>query len=507
MKRILFFYVCVATLFVACTQELNDAVNKNIDSSNPNLISLTQEEYTSISNDKITEASEEVLYGMIADFMSNGIEEKATRSVSNLKFTIKSKEYIGSKEPTATQSRSGDDAVTLPVYGILVEESDQKSYTIVSADSRALGVMAFFEDVSEDDEEFDYELKNNPNALHMLALAELQLLKEVDDVEKTKAELRDKTIERICAELNISPSQYSFEEIIDKIEVCNMPATRLTGFENYPQSAYVTGKAPMSQIYWTQISPYNDKCEAGKLLMSIPGLSPFLYDGNAKAGCVTIACLMIDACLNQPSIGGYSMDWSFYKGAKELIKGETPTQLFDRATNAIQWISDKLGSNQYKGYLNGEEYFLATYASSSAGFNYVKEFYSCDSERPFDPDYVLTSLNAGSPIYVSGQVWGDDGPGTSYHYEGHAWVIDGYVIVNKNAQMIEHTRSEANTRMSIVQYYDMYWHVNLGWGKSSYAYFKLNSDTSCTIDLLDQFSRNNNINLNATQIIGNIQRY
>lgn len=83
--------------------------------------------------------------------------------------------------------------------------------------------------------------------------------------------------------------------------------------------------------------------------------------------------------------------------------------------------------------------------------------------QKFDLDIVLASLNANKPVYISGEVYGIQAEDENdYGWERHAFVIDGYMIRIKLPVMSP--SSNVHTRSDIVQYYDMYWHINLGWG-------------------------------------------
>lgn len=64
--------------------------------------------------------------------------------------------------------------------------------------------------------------------------------------------------------------------------------------------------------------------------------------------------------------------------------------------------------------------------------------------------------------------------------------------------------SNAQTRSDIVQYYDMYWHINLGWGDNSNAYFRLDSDATCTPQFIDKYGRYNLVPTKDMMIISHL---
>lgn len=81
----------------------------------------------------------------------------------------------------------------------------------------------------------------------------------------------------------------------------------------------------------------------------------------------------------------------------------------------------------------------------------------------YDPDVLLSSMNAYKPSWISGQ--------------NHAFIVDGYIICQKASKALT-----IETRADIVKMYDMYWHINLGWGGNYDGYYKLNPDTNVDIE-------------------------
>lgn len=520
MKYLFLLIVTVVTItvFNACTEEIEVQEMFPDNSLSDGKIVLTQDELTSISFDDLTEVPEDKVFSMVTDFLNLQDDKAKTRDALNLKFNVKSKKYLG-KKSSLEMTRSSEQEIegTIPIYELTVEKDNQISYAFVSADNRAPGVLVLFNDFPTKKEEINEGL-NHPNTKAVLALTQLQLVKTIEEVEQAQIELREKTIEKICAELNIPVSEYSFENIIDKINVDEKTITRNHAGTEMPSEQTVTKEGPLCKIAWDQYEPYNRACPIGTKFIPMDGNKGLFKELPVPAGCVAIACIGIEACLERTSIGGIPMNWAYYKSAKTLFEaneeqtGGTPPLELERAGKAIRYIYDQLYSySQYKygeNIFTGEivKYVSATAVNNPNGDDYIRRnFNYVNNGTLFDPDVVLSSLNERKPVYVTGTVWGDspENPGTN-HPEGHAFLIDGYIITQKAP--LNTKSSSQNTRSTIVKYYDMYWHVNLGWGTNSNAYFKLDSDATCTPEFYDQYGRYNLVQLKNMNIISHISK-
>lgn len=455
---------------------------------------------------------------MVANFINLQDGNAETRSFSAPLFTIKSKSYLGKKsdsELTRSVNPEIDEAV--PVYELMVDNNNQTFFALVSADERAPGVLALFSDFPTKENEITEGL-NHPNTKAIFSLTKYQLIKDIEKVEQTRTEIRDQTVEKICNKLNIPVNEYSFDKVIDKISVEEIAVSRNSSGTQMPSQQVITQKAPMCKIAWTQYEPYNRSCPPGPKMIWLSPSMGLVQNLPSPAGCVTIACMGIEACVERPSIGGIPMNWSYYKSAKTLFEansgqsGGSPALELDRAGKAIKYIYEQLGSfPQYDTALdiNGKSvrYISATAAFSGRGENYITSNFNYTNNQSFDPDVVLSSLNAGKPVFVSGDVYGDK-PGHigDNHWEGHCFVIDGYMITQKAPATYDLQANAPTSRSVIVQYYDMYWHINLGWGGNSNAYFKLDSDATCTPELTDELGRYNLVPLKNMTIITHISK-
>lgn len=493
--------IFIATIFSACNDEQELVVENN--DIIKDKVALTQEELTSISFDEHSEISEEDAFSLVTNFIKLKSDNVETRNANTPTLTLKTKSYI-KKQSVSGSTRSVNQEIeeAIPIYDIMVENGSTTSYAVISADKRAPNVLAYIENFPTNENDIQEGI-NNPNTRAMLSLAKGQLIEDIANVEQIKKDLREKTIAKICNKLNISVNEYSFEKVMEKLSINGEAVTRNHVGVQDPLGNLIAEKKPMCKIVWEQKAPYNGSCPINKILIPL-GEYSFINEGKVPAGCVTIACIHAEACVERPSIGGIPMDWAYYKEAITMDESVTPNSKLKRAQDAIRYIYDQLQCTPIIAYYNGDWYVHST--GSTEGENYIKRNFNYEKEQTFDPDIVLSSLNANKPVYVSGEVYGNQAEDENdYGWEGHAFIIDGYIIKTK-MPLMQSATSFAQTRSNIVQYYDMYWHINLGWGDNSNAYFRLDSDATCTPQFIDKYGRYNLVPTKNMKIISHLSK-
>ena len=103
---------------------------------------------------------------------------------------------------------------------------------------------------------------------------------------------------------------------------------------------------------------------------------------------------------------------------------------------------------------------------------YLQTMTTYSGSTGFNPELAKQSLQNYNPILLYGNGHYVDNnrlPITKDPYKdkpGHGWIIDGYCTTKKS--------SSPNS--------DLYWSVNMGWGKGSSAvYFKANNGINCDV--------------------------
>ncbi len=105
--------------------------------------------------------------------------------------------------------------------------------------------------------------------------------------------------------------------------------------------------------------------------------------------------------------------------------------------------------------------------------DYLQTIVKYSGTRKFDPNLAKQSLQNLKPVLLYGNGHFTDGNNNAINEKpydkkpGHAWVLDGYCTTKKSGQATD----------------DLYWSVNMGWGRYSFnVYFKTeNSFKDCDV--------------------------
>lgn len=505
MKKNVFLVPLIVIAFILCSCTDEDLALISIDQQK---IELSEEEYTSIAFDYPKEIPQSDLYAMIESFISQNPEKNQTRSTYCYNYRILSRKDIGKicvgSERTRSERVDSILETRIPCYEVLVENGNESSYVLVSADERAPGILVYFPKFPTTEEEIDKAL-SNPNTKAILTMSQMQIAKDVNSVEQNKKLYRQETIKKICSQLNIPLDDFCYDDVKNKLAIKDRPENKTRSGNAYysiPTQVLQYRTAIQTPLRWWQYAPYNRALDMDSIRYS---WSLFPEYDHVPAGCATIAIANLESIIQRSVVNGVAVNWTtlrqdsvLYEAVPGIPGPSSPSATLTMAGNLIEGIYDALGSEPLR---DNDGYVTSTNALEYDVFDYIEDNFNCSYRQWFNPDSVLTSLLYYRPVFVSGLMAGDDGPGTEVYEDGHMFIIDGFVIAAKNYQ----TNSYTNTRSVIVQNYDMYWHVNLGWGPCSAAYFKLDSNTHCTIDFPDSFGRNNWIYLQYQKIVTNIR--
>lgn len=270
------------------------------------------------------------------------------------------------------------------------------------------------------------------------------------EVEEGRERLRNKTIEKICRELGIEKADFDINKIADKI-VVEQGNTRALPID-MPQTQIVSMCAPIVKTEWSQRSPYNLSLPVPKS----PNTQAHVYTGCA----VTAACQMMTAIKPNLTLDGTTIDWD-YLSETPTISVDAPQGKLEMLGKLHSWVYEQLDAQPT--YNSSGLYAGTGVSASNQVWFYGNYFNHSESYSEYDPDALLRSFNAGYPSLIRGQ--------------GHAWIVDGFIICQKDTYAETISTIAAETRAQIIQYYDMYWHANLGWGGTANGYYKLDADT------------------------------
>ncbi len=437
MKR--FLQIVLAFVLIACNQ--NDITDTNNDNPS-NKTHLTKSEYLSIIRDGSDELSEVEIETLVSNFL-DGIStfEKTRTDTIGYTLSIKSKSFYTPKDLSATKS---SDVVALPIYELDLHSEKGDGIIFFSADERNPEIIALIPKVATDD-----NVSIQSGAAFLIEWAKKSSYERLLEAEINRKTLYERTKKRICKELCINEADFDIDKINDKI-IVEQNATRSSPID-LPTTQIVLMCEPIVKTEWSQNAPYN---------LSLPVPNPPSTQAHVYTGCaVTAACQMMTAIKPNLTLDSITIDWN-YLTETPSISSSAPKDKLEMLCKLHSWVYEQLDAQpQY----NSSGYHTSTgVTANSQVWFYDNYFNHSESYSEYNPDALLRSFNSGYPSLIRGQ--------------GHAWILDGYIICQKDTETTTSTM-DIGTRALIVKYYDMYWHANLGWGGIDNGYYKLKSDT------------------------------
>lgn len=407
---------------------------------------MSEEELLSISFDNPGELDSIEIKNIVSDFLAVLNEKRViSRSyISTPTLEINEKKYY----MTDTYTRTLDGAnIKVPIYKVNITNNNVKGVAYVSGDERYPQVISYIPEIDEDENVF-FE----SGAVFLTEWAKASAWDEINKVEQIKVNYRSATIAKISRELGIPELEVTYENIKNYVSVNGNIISRATPIQT-PTTQVISGVyPPLVPVKWNQTSPYNR-------LLPVP--TPPATQAHVYTGCaVTAIAQLLTACKPTLTIEGISIDWA-YLTETETISTNAPADKLDMLGKLFKWIYNEVDAMPNYNE-NGEHTGTGVYTSMSSAF-LSTYLYSSDMIS-YDPDVLLSSIQQRKPSWISGQ--------------NHAFVIDGYLICRKPHD----TSFAVQPRANIVLNYDMYWHVNLGWGGSYNGYYKLNPDTNVDIE-------------------------
>lgn len=433
--------LAIMLFFFSCSSEENSV----IESGKP-IISLSQEELVSILFDSPQELQESEAINLVSDFLAALNVKGTTRSSQNATFKINEKFYYSTENKNQLNTRTSfTSEIKLPVYEVSITDAGYTGVAYVSADERYPEVIAYAPEASGDEKAF-----MESGAAFLTEWAKASALDEVLKVEQIQEEYHEATVAKISKELGIPESEVVYANIKDYLSINGEPITRSTAVSG-PPTQLVTSKGPFVPVQWNQDSPYN---------RNLPAPLPTAWQSHVYTGCATTAIAQLfTACRPTLTIEGTLIDWDILTDNPKASIYDSPAKL-DMLGKLFKWIYNELGAMpSYDANGNHTGTGVYTYMSDNLMTNYLNG----GDLISYDPDVLLHSLNAYKPSWINGQ--------------NHAFIVDGYIICQKASNI-----AKVETRADIVKVYDMYWHINLGWGGNYNGYYKLNKDTNVDIE-------------------------
>lgn len=449
--------------------------NEMVSDSAPNVeegkILLTKDEALSIANDHPTTLTEDDVLEMVNGFSSSLAIQ--TRSIGNprVSASIAGMHRLGGVVSNANTRSAATDSV--PVYEVRLTTGDKQGYALVSADTRSAGILAYVENGS-------YEDRDSTGAGMMLALAEATTIAEINKVERLKAELREKTLDKVATAMG--KSSITYDEVKDLIEVegveGNELASRSKAVDTPPTqivSMMPQNGGAVLKTEWGQLDPYN---------MAMPACYDENHgDSHYPLGCGVVAALQTLAAI-EPSmtIDGTVIDWPFLTKIpkityfpyqddtyyKEAVMVSKVAKHVYEGTKSTPIIKEDFQHNPYDD--PNIPCVIGGSTNTDNLLSYLNQYISCGTYyNRYDPDALLNGLNGNRIMPCVAIMGGTRTVDGQAAITSHAWVIDGYAICIKASR-------------EILKNNDFYFHANMGWYGQDDGFYKVNPDTSIEFD-------------------------
>lgn|SRR5574344_31025 len=302
------------------------------------------------------------------------------------------------------------------IYKIQMQHDNGCGYALVAGDLRAANIIAYIPDtigfLTDERSNFKRELLNisiNAN------LNRIKKFENIKDSLRKSAKNKESEIATRSGIANNNELVEFYESVI-----------------SYEKS---TDYLPHSTTAWDQGVPYNCKLEQG--CSNTPG-------GRYHTGCGVVAIAQAMAYY-EPSltIYGTTVNWKELK-RNPIITGSSSKVIKNQIGYLMKWIGERVGA----------EYTCKGTTTHSNDICKVLNLVGmkCDKRIDWNWDAIYNSLKQRKLVHAEAQT--SDG-------EGHAWIIDGFLIGN---------RSDTEKIL--------YVHNNLGWSGDDDGYYEIEPQIS-----------------------------
>lgn len=446
--------ISLSCLLFACqTNEIDKIVESN------KKVQLSSQELLCIKYESSPVLSQNELFNLIETFQPGKSAEKLnTKSVSKItSFEIKKKYYLNGRENSKDipNTRSTVDLQNqIPIYEIGFMSNEKQGMAIVSGDRRAPHILAYIDQVSEN----DTCLFAAPNAL--VQWAEMCVHNTVEAFEITKDSIYASAISKISQELNISQQDIKYENIKDKIAVTDLQ-TRSTAIGEIPSNlTTLISIYPMCPSTWGQWEPYNCKLPQADCEKFFPG---WIEYSNYPTGIGAVALAHLMACL-EPNITAYGtkINWGSLTENKEIkapdyFTAGDPIEKRNMVGYLFKLIYDRTYSTPVK---NSKGIVTGTSCRLQDMENYLRSFFNCGKTSSWNKSTILNSLKNRKPVYVYGKPDNKESNGI------YPFILDGY---EECYGRIDNVPQDINIK---------YIHANFGFGGGSQdGYYLMDTKT------------------------------
>jgi hypothetical protein len=438
MKKII-FVVSALVLMYSCKKEHEIRPRNSLQQENPQQNNeLTKEEKKSLvllsKDQSVTEAearksAEEAMNELIAGQAGSNL-----RFDGSLRF-VSGVTKVGFSGNTDPGSRASGSTSTMAYIVNFSDGSGKKSgFAVIGGDKRLPSVLGISYEGSLE------KNVDNPGAYMVLSNLEAFARNEIETYESRYAGYLESAKRKLGIRDTISKGQRS----------AGLFPAFYTTYGSWKNSAR---RGPFVPVTWNQGSPYND---------DVPKYCDSRKD-EAPAGCVAIAIGQICSANEFPAkINSNSLSWTAIN-AQNNAANLSKTNRNDVA-DLISYIGEKVGMD-YGCSESGAGRDDAKNGLRALGFK-------TSGVEGFNTDKVISNLNLSKPVYTAGNakketsgMWFWE---TTSYKEGHAWVIDGYLVRKRTVKIYltgnEEPLSTGTDEQTLL-------HCNFGWGGGSNGYY------------------------------------
>lgn len=320
----------------------------------------------------------------------NGLNESAayddTTRVGDVSLQIIEKKAVPlSLSETVSRSADKQNRDLVPIYKIQISCGDKCGYALVSGDARSAGVIAYIPDTISADGTYNKEISDA-----MLGLSVQARLKRIERFNAIKDSLMASAKAKIENGAATRSGRTDDSEFIWH-EYAGMKLEQSTDLHE------------LTKTQWNQGYPYNCK---------LPQECPDKADGRYAAGCGVVAIAQILAHYEPNlTIYGNKVDWKLLKKT-ETIGINADKKVKDMVGNLMRWIGEKTNAKY--------DCKTGTSTKNNAIVNVLSLVnMKCGAETDWNWNVIYNSVKQGQLVHAAMHT--DKG-------EGHAWVIDGYIV-------------------------------------------------------------------------------
>lgn len=309
-------------------------------------------------------------------------------------------------------SRSGnnDPQEKISFSKIQIKSGEKCGVAFVSNDIRSAGVIAYIPDTVSDEKKCNMDIVNT-----MINIGIATRLRHIEHFNSIKDSLKYAATMKIAKDGETRSSKTEDYEFIEH-EYEGIELERSTDLHALTKTA------------WKQGYPYNCK---------LPQDCPNQSDGRYVAGCGVVAIAQILAHYEPDlTIYGNKVDWRLLK-KNPKISASSDKKTKDMVGNLMRWIGEKAGAKYdcEDGTSTSQDAILKI-------LNLVNM--KCDAATGWNWNVIYNSIKRGNLVHAAMH---------SDENDGHAWVIDGYIVEKYGTETME------------------FIHNNFGWDSTFSGYY------------------------------------